>query len=462
MQGHIDKLFVANRGEIAVRIVRAARELGMKTIVGCSAADEDSLAARMADEAVTIGPAVAAKSYLDVAAVVAAAKASGADAVHPGYGFLSENAAFAQAVIDAGLIFVGPSPRAITLMGDKAQARACAKQAGVPTVPGSEGVVESLAVALDVAATVGYPVMLKAAAGGGGRGIRVASNAQELEAQYAIATREAQSAFGYGGLYLERFVGQARHVEVQVLADGERAIHLFERECSLQRRRQKLLEEAPSPSLDEDVRQAMCASAVALAESVGYRGVGTVEYLYDAARREFFFIEMNTRVQVEHPVTEMITGIDIVRESLRLASGEALRHVQADIVLRGAAIECRINAEDPSKNFMPSPGKVGALRLPAGPGVRVETHIFDGYTVPPFYDSLLAKLVVWDSSRAEAIERMKRALGEFELDGLKTTKPLHLALLNDEAVRAGDFHSGFLEERLASILGRAQVQKAVQ
>jgi len=452
MQARISKLFVANRGEIAVRIVRAARELGMTTVVGCSAADEDSLAVHMADEAVTIGPAVAAKSYLDVAVVVAAAKASGADAVHPGYGFLSENAAFAQAVADAGMIFVGPSPRAITLMGDKAQARACAKAAGVPTVPGSEGVVESLAMALEAADAVGYPIMLKAAAGGGGRGIRVAANAQELEAQYGIAAREAQSAFGYGGLYLERFVGMARHVEVQILADGERAIHLFERECSLQRRRQKLVEEAPSPSLDDDVRQKMCVSAVALAESVGYRGVGTVEYLYDPATCEFFFIEMNTRVQVEHPVTEMITGIDIVRESLRLATGGALRYTQADIVPRGAAIECRINAEDPAKNFMPSPGKISALRLPAGPGVRVETHLFDGYTVPPFYDSLLAKIVVWDSTRAEAIERMKRALAEFELGGLKTTKPLHLALLDDESVRAGDYHTGFLEEHLASIL----------
>lgn len=456
MPARINKLFIANRGEIAVRIVRAARELGMTTVVGCSAADEDSLAARMADEAVIIGPAVAAKSYLDVAAVVAAAQASGADAVHPGYGFLSENAAFAQAVADAGMIFVGPSPRAITLMGDKAQARACAQQAGVPTVPGSAGVVESLAAALEAAEAVGYPVMLKAAAGGGGRGIRVATNAEELEGQYGIATREAQSAFGYGGLYLERFVGMARHVEVQILADGERAVHLFERECSLQRRRQKLVEEAPSPSLDDDVREKMCASAVALAESVGYRGVGTVEYLYDAITREFFFIEMNTRVQVEHPVTEMITGIDIVRESLRLAAGETLRYTQQDIVTRGAAIECRINAEDPAKNFMPSPGRIGALRLPAGPGVRVETHLVEGYTVPPFYDSLLAKIVVWDSTRAEAIERMKRALVEFELDGLKTTKSLHLALLDDEAVREGDYHTGFLEDRLTDILRRTQ------
>jgi len=454
MQQGIHTLFVANRGEIAVRIIRAARELGMKTVLGCSEADIDSLAARMADDCVSVGPAPAAKSYLDVAAVVAAAKASGANAVHPGYGFLSENAAFAQAVVDAGLIFVGPSPRAITLMGDKAQARACAMKAGVPTVPGSDGVVENLSAAIKAADLVGYPVMLKAAAGGGGRGIRVAADAQELEAQFAIATREAQSAFGYGGLYLERFVGMARHVEVQILADGERAIHLFERECSLQRRRQKLVEEAPSPSLHAAVRERMCASAVALAESVNYRGAGTVEYLYDPVTSEYFFIEMNTRVQVEHPVTEMITGIDIVRESLRLATGEALRLSQADIVLRGAAIECRINAEDPHKNFMPAPGKVSALRWPAGPGVRVDTHLFDGYAVPPYYDSLLAKIIVWDGSRAEAIERMKRALDEFDIVGLKTTKPLHLALLMDDGVRKGQYHTGYLEEHLARIMAQ--------
>jgi acetyl-CoA carboxylase biotin carboxylase subunit len=454
MQRRINTLFVANRGEIAVRIIRAARELGMKTVLGCSAADTDSLAARMADECVNIGPAPAAKSYLDAAAVVAAATSSAADAVHPGYGFLSENAAFAQAVVDAGLIFVGPSPHAITLMGDKAQARVCAMRAGVPTVPGSDGVVEHVAAAREAATLVGYPVMLKAAAGGGGRGIRVAADAQELEAQFAIATREAQSAFGYGGLYLERFVGRARHVEVQILADGKRAIHLFERECSLQRRRQKLVEEAPSPSLDTTARERMCASAVALAESVEYRGVGTIEYLVDPSTSEFFFIEMNTRVQVEHPVTEMVTGIDIVRESLMLAMGEPLRHAQADIVMRGSAIECRINAEDPQKNFMPSPGKVSALNWPAGPGVRVDSHLFDGYTVPPYYDSLLAKIIVWDGTRAEAIERMKCALVEFHVEGLKTTKELYLALLKDDGVREGAYHTGYLEEHLARILAQ--------
>jgi acetyl-CoA carboxylase biotin carboxylase subunit len=452
MQREIQKLFIANRGEIAVRIIRAARELGMKTVLGCSTADADSLAARMADEVVTIGPAPAAKSYLDISAVVTAAKMANADAVHPGYGFLSENANFAQAVIDAGLVFVGPSPRAISLMGDKAQARACAMKAGVPTVPGSEGVVESVTEALSAAETVGYPIMLKAAAGGGGRGIRVASDPAELESQYAIATREAQSAFGYGGLYLERFVGMARHVEVQILADGERAIHLYDRECSLQRRRQKLLEEAPSPSLSDEVRQKMCASAVALAESVGYRGVGTIEYLYDPTTEEFFFIEMNTRVQVEHPITEMVTGVDIVCASLRLASGAPLQFEQADIKLRGASIECRINAEDPKKNFMPAPGNVGTVRLPKGDGVRVDTHLYDGYVVPPYYDSLLAKVIVWGASRSEAIERMKGALNDFSIDGLKSTKALHIALLDDAGVRAGNYHTGYLEQNFARIV----------
>lgn len=452
MERSIRKVFVANRGEIAVRVIRAARELGMETVLGCSEADRDSLAARMASAVEVLGPAPAAKSYLDVRAVVDAARRSGADAVHPGYGFLSENSAFAQAAQDAGLIFVGPSPRAISLMGDKAAARACAKKAGVPTVPGSDGVIEGVELALQEAQRVGYPIMLKAAAGGGGRGIRVAADAQELAAQFVVATREAESAFGYGGLYLERFVGRARHVEVQIIGDGRQAIHLYERECSLQRRRQKLVEEAPSPSLDEAVRERMCASAVELAESVNYAGVGTVEYLYDPATAEFFFIEMNTRVQVEHPVTEMVTGVDIVRESLRLACGGSLGYRQADIVLRGASIECRINAEDPARNFMPAPGVVTDLTLPAGPGVRVDTHLYEGYRVPPFYDSLLAKVIVWDASRIEAIARMKRALGELSFEGVKSTKALHLALLDDPGVVAGAYDTGYLEANLSQLV----------
>lgn len=452
MKRTIKKVFIANRGEIAVRIIRAARELGMQTVLGCSEADTDSLAARMADSIEVLGPAPAAKSYLDTRAVVEAARRSGADAVHPGYGFLSENAAFAQALDDAGLIFVGPSPRTISLMGDKAAARACARRAGVPTVPGSDGVVEHAAEAQREALRVGYPVMLKAAAGGGGRGIRVAHDADELAAEFDKATREAESAFGYGGLYLERFVGRAHHVEVQIIGDGVRVIHLYDRECSLQRRRQKLMEEAPSPSLNDEVRKRLCASAVALAGSVGYAGVGTIEYLFDAKTAEFFFIEMNTRVQVEHPVTEMVTGIDIVRESLRLATGEALGYAQEDIVLRGAAMECRINAEDPLKNFMPSPGVIGNLRLSGGPGVRTDTHIFDGYRVPPFYDSLLGKVIAWDVNRDAVINRMRRALSEFHVEGVKTTRELHLALLDDPSVAAGVYETSYLEENIERII----------
>lgn len=448
----INTLFIANRGEIAVRIIRAARELGMRTVLGCSEADTDSLGAHMADSVEVLGPAPAAKSYLDTRAVVEAARRSGADAVHPGYGFLSENAAFAQALIDAGLIFVGPSPETISLMGDKAAARACARRAGVPTVPGSDGVVEHAEAAQREALLVGYPVMLKAAAGGGGRGIRVAHDAGELATEFDKATREAESAFGYGSLYLERFVGRAHHVEVQIMGDGVRAIHLYDRECSLQRRRQKLMEEAPSPSLSSELRERLCASAVALAESVKYSGVGTIEYLYDAKTSEFFFIEMNTRVQVEHPVTEMVTGIDIVRESLRLATGEALGYAQGDIVLRGAAMECRINAENPLRNFMPSPGVIGNLRLPGGPGVRIDTHIFDGYRVPPFYDSLLGKVIVWDANRDAALRRMKRALTELRVDGVKTTQGLHLALLDDPGMTAGVYETSYLEENIERIV----------
>ena len=448
----IKKVFVANRGEIAVRIVRAAHEMGMQTVVGCSDADADSLAARMAGEVVNIGPAAAAKSYLNIAGVVAAAVASGADAVHPGYGFLSENAGFAAAVVEAGLVFVGPSAQTIALMGDKARARACATQAGVPTVPGSIGVVKNVKAALEESVLIGFPIMLKAAAGGGGRGIRVAGNADELAAQYIAAKREAQSAFGDDGIYLERFVSHARHVEVQIIGDGQRVIHLYDRECSLQRRRQKLFEEAPAPSLNDSMREKLCACAASLAESVRYSGAGTLEFLFDATTEEFFFIEMNTRVQVEHPVTEMVTGIDIVRETLRIANGEPLRIRQQDVQLRGASLECRINAEDPTKDFRPSPGLVSKLSFPTGPGVRVDSMLFEGYKVSPFYDSLLAKVVVWDEDRPAALRCMKRALTELTLEGLPTTKALHLALLDDPGVVSASYHTNYLEEHLGAIL----------
>jgi acetyl-CoA carboxylase biotin carboxylase subunit len=445
----IRTVLVANRGEIAVRIIRAAQELGMRAAVTVSDADRDSLAARMADVAVPIGSAHAAKSYLNPAAILEAAQQCGADAIHPGYGFLSENAAFAGKVETAGLIFVGPSSSIIAMMGDKARARATAKRAGVPTVPGSEGVLDSLDQARDVAGRIGYPVMIKAAAGGGGRGIRVAHDAAQLDVELPLAQREAQAAFGNAGVYLERFIGRARHIEVQVLGDGKNVVHLFERECSLQRRRQKIFEEAPSPSLTPDLRASLCESATRLAREVGYRSAGTLEYLFDETRGEFYFIEMNTRIQVEHPVTEAITGIDLVRESLRIADGEPLRFEQGDIVMRGAAIECRINAEDPERDFRPSPGRIDELVWPAGPGVRIDSMLYQGYTIPPFYDSLLAKLIVFDESRPAALARLDRALREMKIGGVKTTAPLHQAMLADTDIRAGRYHTNHLEAWMA-------------
>jgi acetyl-CoA carboxylase, biotin carboxylase subunit len=441
----IQKLLVANRGEIAVRIIRAARELGIVTVQVHSDADTESLAVQMADEAVHIGPAQAAKSYLNIEAIINAARQTGCDAVHPGYGFLAENAEFADAVADAGLTFVGPSGNAIRLMGDKVSARVAAMKAGVPTVPGSDGRVEDDEEAQKVIAQIGFPAMIKAAAGGGGRGIRIVHDKAEFDRMLPQARAEAQAAFGDGGLYIEKVIAQARHIEVQVLGDGHRAIHCFERECSLQRRRQKVWEEAPAVNLPEDVRQSLCASAVALAEAVNYQGAGTVEYLYDDASREFYFIEMNTRIQVEHPVTEWVTGIDLVREMLRIAGGEPLRLTQHEVVLRGHAIEVRLNAEDPANNFMPFPGKVSDLRIPGGPGVRFDSMLYVGYQIPPFYDSLLAKLIVWDEDRSSAIGRLDRALAELEIGGLKTTRPLFRALAADETVRSGEFHTRWLE-----------------
>lgn len=441
----LKSLFIANRGEIAVRIIRAARELGIRTIQAYSVADADSLAVKMADEAVNIGPPHAAKSYLNIPVIIEAAKKAGADAIHPGYGFLAENAGFADAVVAAGMIFVGPSGDAIRTMGDKVSARIAAEKAGVPVVPGSGGRIEDLTETTQIAERIGFPIMIKAAAGGGGRGIRIANTAEEFAQFLPQAQGEAQAAFGDGGLYIEKVITKARHIEVQVLGDGERAIHCFERECSLQRRRQKLWEEAPSPVLPDDVRQKLCASAVALAEAVHYKGAGTIEYLYDDESHDFYFIEMNTRIQVEHPVTEFITGLDLVREMILIAGGERLKHRQDDIKRSGHAIEVRINAEDPAKNFMPFPGVVKGLRVPGGPGTRFDTMLYDGYQVPPFYDSLLGKLIVWDETRERAIDRMKRALGELEIGGLKTTKPLHLLLADDAAVRRGQFHTRWLE-----------------
>jgi acetyl-CoA carboxylase biotin carboxylase subunit len=450
MTPSFDKLLVANRGEIAVRIIRAAKELSLKTVAVYSDADAESLAVQMADEAVRIGPAQASKSYLDIDAVLHAAVASGAGAVHPGYGFLSERAEFAERVEAAGLVFVGPTPYAIRTMGDKAAARAAAMKAGVPVVPGSVGVVRDAAAAIELAKDIGYPIMIKASAGGGGRGIRVVQDAVEMPQQFTTATVEALAAFGNGDVYLERFIGRARHIEVQVLGDGHRVVHCFERECSLQRRRQKVWEEAPSAAINETTRSALCESALRLANAVSYRGAGTIEFLYDEQTREFFFIEMNTRIQVEHPVTEMVTGIDLVRETLLIARGEPLSLRQEDIRLTGTAIEVRINAENAAKNFMPSPGLVTGLVVPGGPGVRFDSMLFQGCKVPAYYDSLVGKLVVHDKDRKSALHRMRRALGELKVEGIQTTIPMHLALCGDVDVDQAAFHTGFLETWLAA------------
>jgi len=454
----ITKLLIANRGEIAVRIIRAAQELGIKTVQVYSVADATSLAVQLADEAVEIGPPAAKKSYLNVEAVLKAAKDTGADGIHPGYGFLAENADFADAVEAAGISFVGPTGDMIRTMGDKASARKAAENADVPTVPGSDGIITDLDAAAELAEQIGYPVMIKATAGGGGRGIRVAETAQEFVELAPQASAEAAAAFGDGGLYMEKLIGRARHIEVQILGDGSDFIHCFERECSLQRRRQKVWEEAPSSALSEDVREKLCSSAVALARAVGYRGAGTVEYLYDDESGKFFFIEMNTRIQVEHPVTESITGIDLVAEMILIAGGNPLSIKQEDIAVRGHSIEVRINAEDPANNFMPFPGVVGDLRIPGGPGVRFDHMLYQGYQIPPFYDSLLGKLIVHADCRDAAITRLKRAVSELSFGDLKTTTPLFLVLAEAEDVRSGTIHTKWLEpwlevneEKLASI-----------
>ncbi|MGY8677731.1 acetyl-CoA carboxylase biotin carboxylase subunit [Bradyrhizobium sp. UFLA05-153] len=446
----IKKLLIANRGEIAVRIIRAARELGIVTVQVYSKADKDSLATRLADESIEIGPPQASKSYLNQAVILEAAKSAGADAIHPGYGFLAENAEFAGAVEASGLIFVGPTAQSIRLMGDKVAAREAAASAGVPTVPGSRGRLVSIDEAFALVDKTGFPVMIKAAAGGGGRGIRIARSAEEFRHLMPQAQAEALAAFGDGGLYVEKLVEGARHIEVQVLGDGHDVIHCFERECSLQRRRQKVWEEAPSPSLAPAVREKLCASAVALAQAVNYRGAGTLEYLYDDRTHDFYFLEMNTRIQVEHPVTEMITGIDLVGEMIRIAGGERLRIRQHEVRVSGHSIEVRINAEDPSKNFSPNPGTVSALGVPGGDGVRFDSMLYQGYTVPPFYDSLLAKLIVHDKDRASAIRKLERALAELNVEGLATTKSLHQALTRDADVQAGRFHTAWLEPWLES------------
>lgn len=438
-------LLVANRGEIAIRVMRAARERGIRTVAVYSEADAEARHRRYADDSVFIGPAAASKSYLVPGAILEAAREMGVDAIHPGYGFLSERAGFAADVVNAGLIWVGPSAQAIDQMGDKARAIAAAREAGVPTVPGSGGPVETIEQALAAAEAAEYPVAIKASAGGGGRGIRVANNETELREQLPIARAEALSAFGSDEVYIERMVRDAKHVEVQVFGDGTNFVHLGERECSVQRRRQKLIEETPAPTLPADVRERMCQDAVALAASVGYVGAGTVEFLFEPATNRYFFIEMNTRIQVEHPITEMVTGVDLVGEQLDVASGSPLSFGQSDVHSRGHSIEARINAEDPDMQFFPSPGVLEHFDLPGGPFVRIDSGFSAGDTVSPYYDSLLAKVIVWGSSRDEAIGRMTRALGEMRVEGVKTTTSYIGRILGTEEFRSGEYDTLFLE-----------------
>jgi acetyl-CoA carboxylase biotin carboxylase subunit len=443
------KVLIANRGEVALRVIRACRELGIGTVAVFSEADRDCLHARMADEAICVGPPASAQSYLNVANIISAALVTGANAVHPGYGFLAENAGFARACADSGLTFIGPSPEAIERMGDKSVARDTMMAAGVPCVPGSDGAVESAEEALHFAAKVGYPVLIKASAGGGGRGMRVARDADELVGNMQQAKAEAAVAFGNDTVYIEKYLTRPRHVEFQVLADTHgNAVHLFERDCSVQRRHQKLIEESPSPALTPETRLAMGEAALKAVRAVDYVNAGTVEFLLDEDG-SFYFMEMNTRVQVEHPVTEAVTGVDIIKEQIRIAAGLPMKHThQSDIVQRGHAIEFRINAEDPSANFRPNPGKVEVFSAPGGFGVRVDSHVYSGYHVPPNYDSLLAKLIVWGETRAEAVNRARRALDEFIVVGIPTTIPFHQVVVDNEYFQRGEVYTDFVERHI--------------
>lgn len=443
------KILIANRGEIAIRVIRACRELGVASVAVYSEADRDALHVQMADEAVYIGPAQANQSYLAIPAIVTAAKQADCDAIHPGYGFLSENPHFAEVCGTWGIKFIGPRAEAIRVMGVKDVARDAVRKHNVPVVPGSDGTVGDLDEALRIAEQIGYPVLIKASGGGGGRGIRIARTAEELTQALERAASEAGAAFGTSEVYIEKYLEVARHIEVQILADEfGNVIHLGERECSLQRRRQKLLEEAPSPVLDDDLRQRICDAAVAAARAVNYSSAGTCEFLMDDRTREFYFIEMNTRVQVEHAITEAITGIDIVKEQIRMAAGAPLRFRQEDIRLRGHALECRINAEDPDNRLFPSTGVISELRLPGGPWVRWDGMLYNGFKVAPFYDSLVGKLVVWAEDREEAIARMQRALGELTIEGIKTTVPVHQRVLAAEEFKLARFSTTWLEEFL--------------
>lgn len=440
------KILIANRGEIALRIIRTCKELGIKTVAVYSEADRYSLHVRFADEAVCIGPGPSKESYLNIPRIIAAAEITNAEAIHPGYGFLAENAMFAEICESSGIKFIGPTPEAIEAMGDKALAKETMKKAGVPVIPGSDGVVNSLEEAREIANEIGFPIMLKAAAGGGGKGMRMVKSEDELENAWQTARAEAEAAFGNPALYIEKFIERPRHIEIQILADEHgNVIHLGERDCSIQRRHQKLVEESPSPIVTPELREAMGQAAVKGAKSVKYRNAGTIEFLVDK-NGNFYFMEMNTRIQVEHPVTEMVYGIDIVREQIRIAAGEKLGIKQRQLKPNGHAIECRINAEDPFNGFRPSPGKITALHFPGGFGVRVDSHIYQEYVIPPYYDSMIAKLIVHARTRDEAIARMLRALEEFVIEGVHTTIPFHIKLLNSSEFRSGvDYDTKFID-----------------
>jgi acetyl-CoA carboxylase biotin carboxylase subunit len=442
----IKKLLIANRGEIAVRIIRACRELDIETVAVFSEADREALHVQLADEAYCIGPTPSKDSYLNFTNIISVATLTGCDAIHPGYGFLAENADFAEICRACNIIFVGPSPEAISKMGTKDIARETMREAGVPIVPGSKGIIKDEEEAINLANEMGYPVIIKATAGGGGKGIRVAKNEPDLIKGIRITQQEAATAFGNPGVYIEKYIEDFRHVEIQVLADNHgNVIHLGERDCTIQRRLQKLVEETPSPALSSEVREQMGEAAVKAAEAVNYSGAGTIEFIFDHHQQNFYFMEMNTRIQVEHPVTEMVTGIDLIKEMIKVASGEPLSVKQEEVTFTGWAIECRINAENPAKNFMPSPGKIEMYLPPGGLGVRVDSAAYPGYTIPPYYDSMIAKLITYGPTRKEAIARMKRALGEFVIEGIHTTIPFHLQLMDHEKFVDGDFNTKFLE-----------------
>jgi len=444
------RILIANRGEIALRIIRACREMGIRTVVAYSQADEESLAVQMADEHVCIGPPESAKSYLHIPSIISTAEIANVDAIHPGYGFLSENAHFAEVCESCNIKFIGPKGKAIRAMGDKAKARDTMRAIGVPITPGSDGLVNEEAEALRIARQLKYPVVIKAAAGGGGRGIRVAHNDASLVQSFHACRSEAENAFGHGGVYLEKFIERMRHIEIQVLGDEHgHLVHLGERECSLQRRRQKMFEEAPSPVLSAELRAKMGAAAVRAAKAVDYSNAGTIEFIL-TPDNEFYFMEMNTRIQVEHPVTEEVTGIDLIKEQIRIAAGEPLGYTQDDIQMRGHAIECRICAEDPSRNFAPFPGVVTFWQPPGGPGVRLDSHVYQGYRIPPNYDSMVGKLICTGRNRAEAVARMQRALGEFVVEGIKTNIPFAQYVVHKKDFHEGDFHTGYLEQLLAT------------